>query len=47
MLAVTILGGVGWAVGAHIGMGTAWLLPSASSLIGVYTGWHVNRVFLD
>ncbi len=47
MLAVTILGGVGWALGVHIGMGSAWLLSSVGSLVGVYVGWRVNRAFLD
>ena len=47
LLAVTILGGVGWALGSHFGIGTAWLLSSIGSLIGVYVGWRINRAYLD
>ncbi len=47
LLAVAILGGIGWTLGAHAGLGAAWLLSSIGSLIGVYVGWRVNRAYLD
>jgi len=47
LLAVTILGGIGWTLGAHFGLGMAWLLSSIGSLIGVYIGWRINRAYLD
>ncbi len=46
LLAVTILGGVGWALGAHIGVGTAWFFSSVGSLIGVYIGWRIGQAYL-
>ncbi|HVC36884.1 MAG TPA: hypothetical protein VNF46_00630 [Gammaproteobacteria bacterium] len=47
LLAVTILGGVGWELGTRFGFGMAWLLSSAGSLIGVYIGWRIGRAYLD
>ncbi|MDE2090335.1 MAG: hypothetical protein KGJ08_00350 [Gammaproteobacteria bacterium] len=47
LLAVTILGGIGWTLGARIGLGTAWLLSSVGSFMGVYIGWRINRTYLD
>jgi len=47
LLAVTILGGIGWTLGARFGLGIAWLLSSIASLIGVYIGWRINRAYLD
>ncbi|MGA9854939.1 MAG: hypothetical protein WBR29_06665 [Gammaproteobacteria bacterium] len=47
LLAVVILGGVGWTLGAHLGLGMAWLFSSAGSLIGVYIGWRISRAYLD
>ena len=47
LLAVIILGGVGWNLGMHFGFGIAWLLSSIASLIGVYIGWRIGRAYLD
>lgn len=47
LLAVTIIGGIGWALGTRFGIGMAWLLSSAGSFIGVYIGWRINRAYLD
>jgi hypothetical protein len=47
LLAVAILGGIGWALGTRFGLGMAWLFSSAGSLLGVYVGWRINRAYLD
>jgi hypothetical protein len=41
------LGGyVGWILGEHIGLMTAFAVSSAGSLLGVYAGWKVARQYL-
>jgi len=47
LLVVTILGGVGWSLGARLNLGMAWLLSSAGSLFGVYIGWRIAHAYLD
>ncbi len=46
LLAVTILGGVGWEMGAYFGLGMAWFLSSVGSLVGVYIGWRIGQAYL-
>lgn len=47
ILCVIILGGIGWAVGQHAGVVTAWLLSSLGAIVGVYLGWRIGRAYLD
>ncbi|MGH8378111.1 MAG: hypothetical protein ACRER7_04075 [Gammaproteobacteria bacterium] len=47
VLAVTILGGIGWTFGRRFGLGPAWLLSSIGALAGVYIGWRIGRAYLD
>lgn len=47
MLAVLILGGIGWTLGRHAGMVGAWLLSSLGAVLGVYIGWRIGRAYLD
>lgn len=46
-LGMTILGSVGWWLGAYIGFTTAFLLSGVGSLAGVYIGWRINRDYLS
>ena len=47
LLSITLLSSVGWALGAHVGFGTAWLLSGLGSIVGVYVGWRVNREYFE
>jgi len=40
-------GYVGWVLGEHNGLMTAFLVSSLGSLIGVYLGWKVAREYLS
>jgi len=45
-LGMTILGWIGWWLGAKIGIMTAFIVSSIGSLIGVYLGWRIARDYL-
>jgi predicted membrane chloride channel (bestrophin family) len=45
LASMTVLGSVGWWIGARIGVTTAVFSSSAASLAGVYLGWRVNRAY--
>lgn len=45
-LAVTILGGMVWEMGAYFGLGMAWFLSRVGSLVGVYIGWRIGQAYL-
>ncbi|MBU6421815.1 MAG: hypothetical protein KGL98_11845 [Gammaproteobacteria bacterium] len=47
LLCVIVLSGIGWALGKHAGMVTAWLLSSLGAIVGVYLGWRIGRAYLD
>jgi hypothetical protein len=47
LLCMIILGGVGWSLGARVGLGSAWLLSSLGAILGVYLGWRIGRAYLD
>lgn len=47
VLAVIILSSIGWTLGKHAGLATAWLLSSLGAIIGVYIGWRIGRAYLD
>ena len=44
---ITIFSWVGWLMGEHFGMMTAYMLSFVGSLIGVYAGVKVNRNYLE
>ena len=44
---MTIVGWVGWWIGAHAGLMTAFLLSGAGSFVGVYLGWRLHRDYLE
>jgi uncharacterized protein YcfJ len=47
LLTTSILGAIGWALGMHIGTGTAWAVSSIGSIAGVYVGWRIIRAYLE
>ena len=46
-ICVTIMGWVGWWLGAKIGIMTGYILSGIGSLLGVYVGWRINRDYLE
>lgn len=44
---VTVLGWIGWWIGAYVGLMTAFALSSVGSILGVYVGWRINRDYLN
>ncbi|MGB9429139.1 MAG: hypothetical protein WCC11_04580 [Gammaproteobacteria bacterium] len=47
LLAVVILCGMGWQLGKHFGLVSAWLLSSLGAVLGAYIGWRVGRAYFD
>ena len=47
LISITIFGWVGWWLGYHIGIMTAYLMSVAGSLIGVYFGVRINQNHLN
>ncbi len=47
LIGMTILGWIGWWLGAKIGLMTAFLVSGLGSMIGVYLGWRIYRDFLE
>jgi hypothetical protein len=46
LIGMTIVGWVGWWLGAKIGLTAAFLLSCVGSIAGVYLGWRVHRDYL-
>jgi hypothetical protein len=44
---MTVLGWVGWWLGAKVGLMTAFLLSGAGSFLGIYAGWRIHRDYLS
>ncbi|HUT23745.1 MAG TPA: hypothetical protein VM492_05335 [Sumerlaeia bacterium] len=44
---MTVLGSIGWWIGSHLGIMTAYTLSGIASLAGVYVGWRINRDYLS
>ncbi len=44
---LTVLGWVGWWIGAKIGFMTGFILSGIGSIAGVYVGWWINREYLS
>jgi len=42
-IGMTVLGSVGWWLGAKIGLMSGFFLSGIGSLVGVYLGWRINR----
>jgi hypothetical protein len=37
---------IGWVLGEHVGLMTAFLVSGLGSVLGVYAGWKVAREYL-
>lgn len=46
-IGMTIMGWVGWWLGAKVGLMTGYILSTVGSILGVYLGWRFNRDFLE
>lgn len=42
-LGMTVLGWVGWWIGAKAGFAAAFILSGVGSMAGVYVGWRIAR----
>jgi hypothetical protein len=47
LICITIFGWIGWWLGAHVGIMTAYLVSIGGSLCGVYVGVRINQEYLD
>jgi len=45
-ISITIFGWIGWWLGAHIGIMTAYLISFVGSLLGGYVGVRINQNYL-
>lgn len=46
-IGMTVFSSLGWWLGAHIGIMTAFLLSGIGSMVGVYVGWRINHDYLE
>ncbi len=46
IIGMTVLGWVGWWLGAYFGVLTGFVLSGIGSMAGVYLGWRINRDYL-
>jgi hypothetical protein len=46
-IGVNVGGMVGWWLGEHVGLMTAFLVSGVGSVFGVYGGWWVAREYLS
>jgi hypothetical protein len=46
-LSITLLSGIGWELGDHFGLMTAYFTSVVGSLVGVYVGCRINRDYLS
>ncbi len=47
IVAITVLGWVGWWIGDKISFMTGFLLSGIGSVAGIYVGWRINRDYLS
>ena len=47
LISITIFGWIGWWLGDHIGIMTAYLVSFVGSLFGVYVGVRINQDYLN
>ena len=45
-LCISIFGWIGWRLGDHFGLMTAYVISLVGSLAGVYLGCRINRDYL-
>ena len=46
-IGMTVLGSIGWWLGAKVGFMTAFGLSGIGSILGVYVGWRINRDYFE
>lgn len=46
-LGMTLIGWLGWWIGAKVGFMTAFFLSGLGSMVGVYVGWRINRNYFE
>jgi hypothetical protein len=46
-VAVNVFGALGWSLGQHFGVMTAFLASGIGSVFGVYVGWRTARYLLE
>jgi len=42
-IGMTVLGWLGWWLGAKIGIMTAFIFSSIGTFVGIYLGWKINQ----
>jgi hypothetical protein len=47
LASMSVVGSVGWWVGAKAGLMMGFILSAVGSIVGVYVGWRINRYFLE
>ncbi len=47
MAGVVLGGGVGWWLGAHVGLMTAFLLSGVGNVVGIWVGWRVAQMLSE
>lgn len=45
-IGMTVLGWIGWWLGAKVGFVTGFALSGIGSMAGVYVGWRIHRDYL-
>ena len=46
-IGMTVLGWLGWWLGARFGFMTGFVLSGIGSMAGVYVGWRINHDYLS
>ena len=46
-IGMTVLGWIGWWIGAKLGLTTGFVLSGIGTVAGVYVGWRINRDYLS
>ena len=46
-IGINVFGAIGWWIGEHFGVLTAFIVSGIGSLFGVYAGWWTARRLLD
>jgi uncharacterized membrane protein YfcA len=47
LVGMSLGGWIGWWIGSHVGVWTAYLCSSVGTLFGVYLGWRTARDLMD
>jgi hypothetical protein len=47
LFSITLFGWIGWRLGAHVGIMTAYLVSIVGSMLGVVVGVLFNRRYLE